>query len=380
MSTAGKVSRGFPEGFYTEQVLVTPQMARELLATMHPNRSRSRLEVGVQEANLREDSWWPEISPVFMDADPGSPAAYDAQHRFQAVVNTGISAWMLFIYGVREEAALYIDTGRKRTYADMLRIDQVPDYKRQSVLAKYIAGYSAFGIEFVRNPGRFPVSQAAKNRHLNTPALMGAIHAGEAMYRAIGANPSWTAYAAWRTGELAEDGENWTPSPFWEMVRSGAELDKDHPALALFRWYGNGVRARDRRTPSDKRLMELYALTTAYNKFVAGQPYQRVNPVFERKPSGQQYFPAANVPDFLPADIGALTRSQLRTAYENMERGAAPAARLLRRLGTAEGKGGGEQPGAEVTAPQPEPAGPVPSLAAKFSHLEQLKAAHGGRG
>lgn len=360
--TEVKVSRGFPEGFYTEKVLVTPEMAQHLLDTMHPNRSRSRLEVGVQEANLREDSWWPEISPVFMDANLGSRAAYDAQHRFQAVVNTGISAWMLFIYGVRDEAALFIDTGRKRTYADMLRIEHVPDYKRQSVLAKYIAGYQQFGVDFVRSPSRYPVSQAAKNKHLNSPALMGAVHVGEAMYRALGANPSWSGYAAWRTGELAEDGETWTPSPFWEMVRSGAGLEPGHPALALFKWYGNGKK-RDRK-PADKRLIELYALTTAHNKFVAGQSYQRVNPAFEKRPGGRDSFPAANVPDFLPNDIGRLSRSQLRTAYENLERGAAPAARLLRRLGTAAGNGDGEQPGAQVPAP-------------KFSHLEELKAAHG---
>jgi hypothetical protein len=311
-------SRGFPPGFRTEEVLVTPEMAKELLETMHANRSRSRMEVGLQEENLKTDSWWPEISPVFIDDDPDSARSYDAQHRFQAVVNTGISAWMLFIYGVRSEAAEYIDTGRKRTYADMLRMGEVPDYKRQSVLTRYIALYEGYGVEGVRNPSRYPVTQTAKNANLNSDAVMKSIHAGEALYRGVHANPSWAAYAAWRTGTTAEDG-TFTVSPFWEKVRSGENLVKGDPALALRNWLMNGLK-RDRR-PADRRLMEFYAYATSWNKETTGASYQRVNPVFERRKDGSLYFPAANVPDFLPPDAGTMTRSQLRTAREAMERG-----------------------------------------------------------
>lgn len=307
-------SRGFPPGFRTEQVLVTPEMAKELLETMHANRSRSRMEVGLQEENLTADSWWPEISPVFMDDDPGSPRSYDAQHRLQAVVNTGISAWMLLIYGVRPEAAEYIDTGRKRTYADMLRMGDIVDYKRQSVLTKYIALYEKYGVDGVRSPSKYPVGQDAKNQHLNTDAVMKSIHVGEALWRACRANPSWASYAAWRTGQ-EKDGE-WTPSPFWESVRSGEKLLLGDPALALRNWLMNGQK-RDRR-PSDKRLIEMYAYATAWNKFVTGASYQRVNPTFDRRRDGSTYFPASSVPDFLPPDAGQMTRSQLRTAYQNL--------------------------------------------------------------
>ena len=321
-------SRGFPPGFRTEKVLVTPEMAKELLDTMHANRSRSRMEVGLQEENLRGGSWWPEISPVFLDDGVVDEArSYDAQHRFQAVVNTGISAWMLFIYGVRAEAAEYIDTGRRRSYADMLRIGEVPDYKRQSVLAKYMALYNKFGIDGIRQPSRYPVSQGDKSPYLNSDPMMKSIHAGEALARALGCNGSWAAYAVWRTGIVSDDGA-FTVDPFWEAVRTGEKLVLGDPALALRNWLMNGNK-RERR-PADKRLTEMYAYATAYNKHVTGQRYQRVNPVFEERLNGTKYFAATTVPDFLPKDIGELTRSQLRTAYQNLERGAAPAARLLR--------------------------------------------------
>lgn len=309
------VNPPYPAHITEEKVLVTPEMAKRYLDTMHANRSVSRLEVGVQEENLRNGSWFPEISPVFIDADD---KAWDGQHRFQAVVNTGIPAYMIFIRGVTPEAAEYIDTGRKRTYADMLRMGEVPDYKRQSVLTRYIALYEGFGIEGVRNPSRYPVTQQAKNAHLNSDAVMKAIHAGEALYRGVHANPSWASYAAWRTGVTAEDG-TFTVSPFWEKVRSGENLVKGDPALALRNWLMNGLK-RNRR-PADRRLMEFYAYATSWNKEITGASYQRVNPVFERRRDGTLYFPAANVPDFLPADAGTMTRSQLRTAREAMERG-----------------------------------------------------------
>jgi hypothetical protein len=309
--------------------LVSVADARRYLETMHENRSKSRLEIGVQEANLRESTWYGRISPVFLDE---ADRAWDGQHRFEAIAATGIPAVMYFIRGVTAEEAEYIDTGRKRSYADMLSMSAVPDYKRQSVLAKYMGLYIRFGIDGIRNPSKYPVSQAEKNRHLNTDAIMKSIHAGEALTRALGCNGSWAAYAVWRSG-VGSDGNvpgggEFTVSPFWESVRTGENLVLGDPALALRNWLSNGSR-RERR-PADKRLIEMYALATSWNKYVTGQRYKRVNPVFEERANGKKYFPAANVPDFLPADIGDLSRSQLRTAYQNLERGAPAAARLLR--------------------------------------------------
>jgi hypothetical protein len=316
-------TQGFPPGFKTEEVLVTPEMAQRYLDTMHANRTVSRIEVGVHEQNLESGNWYPEISPVYLD---GGDLSWDAQHRLKAIVNTGIAAWMLFVRGVREEAAEHVDTGRRRSYADMLRIKDVPDYKRQSVLAKYAALYDMYGIDGVRYPSRHAVSADAKNAYLNTDAVIASIHMGEALRRAVGANPSWAAYAVWRTG-TGKDGR-WEPSPFWEQVRAHEHLVRNQPAYALVTWFMNGQK-RDRR-PADRRLMENYAYATSYNKFVTGQEYQRVNPVFEYRTDGSRFFPASNVPDFLPADIGELSRSQLRTAYANMERGVPADATIMR--------------------------------------------------
>lgn len=308
----------FPSHIRTQFVLVTPADAQRYLSEMHTNRSKSKLEIGIQEENLKDGTFYPGISPVYFDGgDP--PRAWDGQHRFEAIVSTGVAAYLLFIYGVTEEEADYIDTGRKRTYSDSLRRTDVPDYKRQSVLARYMALYDKYGIEGIRQPGRYPVTLAQKNLWLDHPGCHPSIKLGEAMYRAVGANPSYAAYAAMRTGEMRPDG-TFDPDPdgFWNQVRTGAELTRNDPALTLHNYLMQG-RKRD-RTPADKRLMELYVLGTGWNKHVAGQDYARVAPKFDRRQDGSLFFPASSVPDFLPRDAGLKGLRQLKEAQAALRR------------------------------------------------------------
>ncbi len=303
-----KVSPGFPPGFRTEEVLVTPDMARKLLEQMHKNRTLSRVEVSVHEQNLVSGNWFPEISPVYLDA---SGLSWDAQHRLQAVINTGISAWMLFLFGVREIAAEYIDTGRKRLYADNLKRRGVDDYKRQSVVAKYIALYELYGMDGVRNPSKHAVAQSVMDEWIDADGVLDSIHVGEMLYRAVGANPSWASYAAYRTGKGQD------PDGFWRNVARGDELKHGDPALTLHNWLMQGKK-RDRR-PADKRLMELYGLTTAWNKHVLGQRYASVSPRFEERRDGKKFFPASNVPDFLALAPGTYDRTLVPGRKEDLE-------------------------------------------------------------
>lgn len=280
----------FPAHASARWELVTPEAARRYLATMHANRSVSRLEVGVQVENLREGTFYPAISPVFLD---DADRAWDGQHRFQAIADTGVPAYLLFVRGVKPHEAESIDTGRRRSYADSLRIISVPDYKRQSVLARYLAVYDRYGIDGVRAMSKVPVTRAQLGAWIDAPGVHEAIKVGEALYRAVGANPTLASYAAMRTGDGLD------PDGFWESVRSGTGLEAGDPALTLRNWLLQR-RKRD-RVPADRRLMELYGITTAWNKHVLGQPLGAFRPTFELRKDGTRFFPASHVPDFLLA-------------------------------------------------------------------------------
>lgn len=305
----------FPAHITAEMTLVTPADARRYLDTMHANRSESRLEVAILSDVLKEGQWYGGISPVFFD-DKDCP--WDGQHRFEAVIKTGLPAYMLFIRGVREEEAEYIDTGRKRTYADSLRIRGVPDYKRRSVVSRHLALYAKYGIEGIRTPASLALTPAEKDAWVDAPGMSEAIKAGEALARAVKANPAYAAYAVFRTvhGEVP-DGID--ADGFWEKVRSGANLSDLDPALTLRNQLLAGKARFNRSGKIDPRLMELYLLATAWNKHITGERWTRPQPVFETRADGTKVFPASQVPDFLPLDAKRRHIGDLRAAYASVK-------------------------------------------------------------
>ncbi len=296
--------------------LVTPELAREYLTTMHTNRNLSRLDVGVLTENLEQDQWFAEISPVYFDSEN---RAWDGMHRFRTITATGKPAYLLFVRGVSAEAAEFADTGRRRMYIDNLkRRGNITDFKRQGVLAKWVALYDKYGIEGIRTPQKFALTQMDKDKWVEHPNLLASIHLGQQMSRHLGAQESWAAYAVWATGEGQD------PDGFWGKVVSGENLVKGDPAKTLREWYMKG-RERE-RTPVDQRVMFMYATATAWNKHVLGQSWSSVSPRFDVKQVASRTvktFPSSNIPEFLPLDPG------LREKHLEQLRATAPRARLV---------------------------------------------------
>lgn len=283
----------FPSHATAQFELVTPELAARYLERMHANRSLSRLEANVMEENLREGTFYPAISPVYFGADDDP---YDGQHRFEAIVNTGISAWMLIVRGITEEEAESIDTGRKRTVSDAVKMKGIGDYKRRSTVARWLALYLKYGIDAIRTPSsvNFPLTQGDVMELIDTPGLYEAIRLAQSVCTPTGMNPNYVAYAVMRTGA------GFDHSGFWARVRSGEELKKGDPALTLREYFRTRSTSRS-NVKSDRRLLEMNAITTAWNKNVTGQSWKSVQPTFTARPDGTRYFPAANLPDFIGA-------------------------------------------------------------------------------
>jgi hypothetical protein len=312
----------FPEHVTKEWVLVTPADAQGYLETMHDNRSKSKLEKGVLGANLREGNWHAEISPVYFD-DGTPPRAWDGQHRFEAVIETGLPAVMLFITGVSQEAAEYIDTGRRRTRGDWYKMQGIPDYTRRATVSRMLGLYAKFGIEGIRSPAGMILSPAEQDAWVDVPGMYDAVKAGNVLAGAIGANPGYAAYAVFQTARRDDDGNvtEIDPDGFWESVRSGIGLQENQPALTLRNFLVRSNKAG--RIPADARLMELYILFTAWNKHVLGQLWSKPSPRFEVTGKGKKVFPASQVPDLMPLDARRRHIGALRSAYNSIAKGAA---------------------------------------------------------
>lgn len=305
----------FPDGITHEFVLVDPDYARLLLDSMHANRTKSRLNKGLMAALLQEGNFFPGISPVYLDAD-GLP--YDGQHRLEAITETGIPAWLLFIGGITDEMAEYIDTGRSRTRADHYKIKGIPDYKKKSVISRILAIHAKYGQEGVRNPSGLVITPQEQDAWVAAPGMEEALRASDTLYRTLGASPTLLAYALMRTMRL-EDGEpDIDPTGFWGKLKSGAGMEEGDPALTARNFLMKDSKAG--RIPADPRLMTLYLLATAWNYSVLGRSWEKVSPRYERTGAGRKYFPAGNVPDFLPWNAREMLPAQLRAAYAAVKR------------------------------------------------------------
>ena len=104
------------------------------------------------ERVLKLGKWFPEVSPVFFDKE-GIP--WDGQHRFMAIVRTGISAYIVAIRGVSPEAAESLDNGRKRSISDAIHINHpdLPKSSTRGATLDALAKYASFGAQgFVSSP------------------------------------------------------------------------------------------------------------------------------------------------------------------------------------------------------------------------------------
>jgi len=99
-----------------EAVLVTPQMAEELLESQHENR---RLRDGVSERyerEMRDGTFAATHQGIAIDED--DETLVDGQHRLFAIVNTGL-AQPLIVFRVPRESQVYMDQGQIRTPEDI---------------------------------------------------------------------------------------------------------------------------------------------------------------------------------------------------------------------------------------------------------------------
>lgn len=98
---------------------ITPSRAAELLEGNSINRS---LRMGVVQRYARDmtaGQWHQSGDPIRLDK---KGTLLDGQHRLSAIIHAGIAQKMLIIKGVETKAILTIDTGAKRQFADVLKI------------------------------------------------------------------------------------------------------------------------------------------------------------------------------------------------------------------------------------------------------------------
>lgn len=101
------------------RVTITPEKAGELLAMNTNNRNMNKAAVKKYADDMREGLWQYNGDPIRVSA---TNVLLDGQHRLQACVQSGVSFECELIENLPDEVRPTIDTGRKRSAADVLNI------------------------------------------------------------------------------------------------------------------------------------------------------------------------------------------------------------------------------------------------------------------
>lgn len=139
----------------SEWLLVTPQVAQELLKSQIKNRPLNHFTVKKYANDMANGNWKQCGDTICVDKNG---CLTDGQHRLHAIIESGIAVRMLLVKGV--EHSIYKDTGCRRTLVGNIKIaaDDICEEakKGQSIeLARYFS-------TLANDSGRYDISEVSK--------------------------------------------------------------------------------------------------------------------------------------------------------------------------------------------------------------------------
>lgn len=99
---------------------ITPEVAELFLSTMEHNRRLSDQRVNYLSKQMLDDLWVFDGSPIKFNVDG---ELVDGQHRLWAVIESGKTFKFLVVRGVPRQAMATMDTGKSRSFSDILTLE-----------------------------------------------------------------------------------------------------------------------------------------------------------------------------------------------------------------------------------------------------------------
>lgn len=126
-------------GPHVEFVLMTPQIAKALLANNEDNRP-IRPRVAAIANDIREGRWVFNGEPIIISTNG---QVNDGQHRLKAVVDADRPALMAVSFGFARETRLSVDQGCVRGAGDYLQMANIPNAVLLASITRFILSYEA---------------------------------------------------------------------------------------------------------------------------------------------------------------------------------------------------------------------------------------------
>jgi hypothetical protein len=213
----------------TQFIEITPDIAREWLDSMAPNRKISRTNLDNLIKAMESGRWHMDGSPIKFNR---GGQLIDGQHRLQAIIETGMPQKFLVVWGVDETAMTTLDTGKSRSRGDVLLIHDptITDVNNvaaaTTMMLRWHLGARNNNLrnEYVSN------DQVVQFYDQHKDEIRAAARHGKKLNVAMGAG-SQQAFGLcyWLFSEIEADDAEF----FWDRLTDGQGLELGNPIYAL---------------------------------------------------------------------------------------------------------------------------------------------------
>lgn len=208
-------------GIRAEWRLVSPGLARTLLAGNTHNRILRPLIIEKYARDMRENRW-PVDGATIRFSTGGT--LLDGQHRLAAIAEAGIGLWCLIVYGLPEAAQESMDRGLGRNLADALRLRQE---KNVNVLAA--ATSVSFALHSESPTSTWPSTPEALQFLEAHPEIRESLSFGAMMQSAVRAHAGpWSGLHHVLASIDRDDAD-----AFFNQLAAGTDLAADSPLTRL---------------------------------------------------------------------------------------------------------------------------------------------------
>lgn len=295
---------------FSKTEFITDGRASQLLGTVDKNRSLSKKLAEAYSYDMAAGDWplTPQglvIRLIYGQNKPDGEQLEDGQHRCLAVhlaairlkaPDFGVLMTVTYLEPGDPDITQVLDTGRSRTFADLLKMDGRHDYSQLATITRRVWDWDTNQAWMrVRQPTRkqlydvlhadeTELTEAARFAHgwNGTAVLSGNTAAfSRFLFRNRVVIKTRGGYA--RSEEDTSDDAEW----FIRHLGNGADLPEDHPLFALRYWRMSGAGTMTPRGKSHNTL--LLAVVRTWNTYRVGGPAYRYGP--PKKPVTNENFP-----------------------------------------------------------------------------------------
>lgn len=245
---------------YAEIVSVTPELAEQWLQANVANRTIRRGKVNSYAAQMARGEWTISESAICFNV---GGRMLNGQHRCQAVIQSGITVPMLVLRNVPTAAMDNMDTGAKRTAADVLNMRGETNAHLTASVARTCILY--LDDRLYRDRKVQEVSNANIAAFLEEhPDLRASVTFGSTTNSRIGLSPTSIGVVHWL---LTRNVGDEMTKLFFEQLISLVGQGVDSPLLA----FNSRIRQLKNHRAKLNHREEMYLLVKTWNYWVGGR-------------------------------------------------------------------------------------------------------------